>query len=135
MAHFAEIDENNIVRRVVAVDNKKLVDSFGRYFEFYGIEFCKNMFGQDTNWKQTSYNTRGGVHLRGKIPLRKNFASVGSTYDETLDAFIPLSEYPSYVLNEEKALWEPPVQKPSPDSDGDQRVWVWDEDSLQWIED
>lgn len=78
------------------------------------------------DWIQTSYNTKEGVHLLGGVPLRKNFASIGYYYDHERDAFIPPKPYESWVLDEERAVWVAPVEKP----EGDYR---WDEESTQWI--
>ena len=95
MAHWAEIDKNNIVLRVTVGSNEDpdegyqwLIDNLG------GI------------WVKTSYNTRGGVHLLGEEPLRKNFAVPGSTYDPTRDAFIPPKPEGNWILNEDTCLWE-----------------------------
>lgn len=77
---------------------------------------------------QTSYNTYGGVHLLGGTPLRKNYAGIGYTYDETRDAFIPPKPYDSWVLNENTCQWEPPVPYPTTG------VWRWDEATLSWLE-
>lgn len=92
--------------------------------EFFDT-FVDNSPGQ---WIQTSYNTRGGVHTNGGTPLRKNYAGIGYSYDATLDAFIPPQEYPSWTLNTETCLWEPPV--PMPTEGGPYR---WDEATTSWI--
>ena len=95
MSHFAEIDENNVVIRVLVGNNS---DSDEGYQWFVG-----NLGGR---WVKTSYNTVGGVHQLGGEPLRKNYASVGFTYDETRDAFIPPKPEGNFVLNEETCQWE-----------------------------
>jgi len=77
---------------------------------------------------QTSYNTRGGVHLLGGTPLRKNYAGVGYLYDEMRDAFIPPKPYPSWSLNEQTCLWDAPIPYPT---DGDS--YTWDEDNQTWV--
>ena len=82
-------------------------------------------------WIQTSYNTIGGQHVNGGTPLRKNYASVGGTYDSTRDAFIPTKPYPSWILNENSCLWEAPV--PYPDADSDER-YEWNEENQTWDE-
>lgn len=104
MAHFAQLDENNKVIRVIVVGNADTSDSEGNEVEEIGIAFCKNLLGPDTNWKQTSYNHR----------IRKNYAGIDYTYDEELDAFIPPKPFDSWVLNEETANWQSPIG-PAPD--------------------
>ena len=120
MAHFAEIDENNIVTRVLVVDNSQ---------EDNGQEFLANTLGLGGTWIKTSYNTQGGVHTNGGTPLRKNYAGIGYTYDSGRDAFIPPKPYNSWVLNEETCLWDAP--KPMP-TDGKPYRWV--EEDLNWQE-
>lgn len=99
MAHFAEIDENNVVIRVLVTDNDDLNGDEGYQW------LIDNLGGR---WVKTSYNTQGGVHLSNGIPLRKNFAGIGFTYDEKLDAFIPKKPNDgwAWILNEETCLWE-----------------------------
>jgi len=126
MASFAKI-ENNTVVRVVSVVNEVLKDSNGVEQETIGIEFLKNLYGQDTNWKQTSYNTHRGVHSNGGTPFRKNHAGIGYTYDEDRDAFIPQKPYNSWVLNETTCLWEAPVARPN-----DEGRYTWNESTLSW---
>lgn len=120
MAHFAEIDENNIVVRVLVVDNEKEND---------GQNFLANELGLGGRWIQTSYNTYAGVHKLGGNPLRKNFAAIGSIYDEARDAFILQKPFPSWVLNEDTCQWEAPV--PYPDFE---KAYMWNEESLTWDE-
>ena len=79
-------------------------------------------------WIQTSYNTRAGVHLNGRTPLRKNYAGIGFTYDPALDAFIPPKPYASWVLNEDTCQWEAPVAYPS-----DDLKYSWDESTTSWV--
>lgn len=117
MAHWAEIDENNIVVQVTVGNN----DDPGEGYDW----LIANLGG---TWVQTSYNTHGGVHLLGGTPLRKNYAGIGYTYDEARDAFIPQKPYESWVLNEDTCLWEAPVERPI---EGD---WTWDEDAGAWVE-
>ena len=117
MAHFAEIDENNIVLCViVGVDEPH--DGEAIYAQTTG-----------TVWKKTSYNTSAGQHLLGGTPFRKNYAGIGYFYDSIRDAFIPPKPYPSWTLNEQTCQWDPPVQYPS---DGNR--YVWDEDTTSWKE-
>lgn len=110
MAHFAKI-ENNIVTQVIVADTQ---------------EWCETNLGG--RWIQTSYNTQGGVHTKGGVPLRKNYAGVGYTYDEKIDAFIPPQPFPSWILNEETCLWGSPVIYPE-----DGGFYTWDEKKVEWI--
>lgn len=103
MAHFAEIDKNNIVLRVIVVPNEQ---------EHRGQEYLANDVGLGGTWLKTSYNTYGGVHANGGTPFRKNYAGIGMTYDEQRDAFIAPQPDPSWVLNEQTCLWEDPNQPP-----------------------
>ena len=98
MAHFAELNENNIVKQVIVVHNNELLDN-GVESEAKGIQFCQSLFGGE--WKQTSYNGN----------IRKNYAGIGYTYDEVRDAFIPPKpEEGEWILNEETCLWEEVVE-------------------------
>lgn len=115
MAHFAELDEINKVIRVIVVDNDKLLDENGNESEQKGIEFLESFL--PGKWVQTSYNSS----------FRKNFAGPDFYYDENRDAFIPTQKFPSWTLNEETCLWEPPV--PMPEGHG----WIWNEESMSWI--
>ena len=121
MAHFAEIDENNIVTRVLVVADEE---------DHRGQEFLATDLGLGGTWKKTSYNTQGGVHVNGGTPFRKNYAGVGYTYDESRDAFIPEKPYPSWVLNEETCLWDAPT--PMPVEEG--KMFEWVEADLSWQE-
>jgi len=94
MAHFAKLDENNVVLEVHVVHNNELFQD-GVESEAKGIKFLVDLFGENANWKQTSYN--------GSI--RKNYAGIGYTYDATRDAFIPPQPFPSWTLNESTCLW------------------------------
>lgn len=114
MSHFAEIDgENKVVRVLVA--EKDFIDS--------------GALGDPARWIQTSYNTKGNVHLLDGTPLRKNFAGIGYSYDPIRDAFIPPQPYESWLLNEETCLWEPPTERPD-----DDKLYKWDEETLSWVE-
>jgi len=127
MASFAKLD-NNIVINVVSVVNEVLQDSNGVEQEQLGIDFLKKLYNEpNAIWKQTSYNTRGGAHNNNGIPFRKNHASIGYTYDEEKDAFIPPKPFDSWILNENTCLWEAPVNKPE---DGNR--YVWNEQTLSW---
>ena len=112
MASFAKIGLNNKVIEVLSVHNNELLDSNGVEQEVNGIDFLTKLTGYPV-WKQTSYNTHGGVHSLGGTPLRKNHASIGYTYDEDRDAFIAPKPYASWILNETTCLWESPVAKPT----------------------
>jgi hypothetical protein len=118
MAHFAEIDDNNLVVRVLVVDDLHEND---------GETYLANIVGLGGRWVKTSYNTQLGVHANGGTPLRKNYAGIGFTYDSERDAFIPPKTYPSWVLNEESCVYEAPVEKPTDDA-----IYLWDEDTLSW---
>ena len=127
MASFAKI-ENNIVTTVVSVVNEVLKDSNGIEQENIGIEFLKTLYNeQNATWKQTSYNTKGGVHSLGGTPFRKNHAGIGFTYDSQRDAFIPQKPYNSWVLNEQTCNWEAPIAYPQ-----DNNRYVWNEQNLSW---
>jgi hypothetical protein len=118
MAHFVELDENNIVKQVIVVaNNELLIDEIES--EAKGIIFCKSLFGEDTKWKQTSYNGN----------IRKNYAGIGDTYDEDKDAFIPPKPFKSWVLNENICQWEPPIPYPV-----DEKLYIWDEPTVSWLE-
>ena len=116
MAHFAHIDENNIVTKVIVIE-QEIIDT------------------QDGTWVQTSYNTYGGKHYDpdtgledDKPPLRKNYAGIGYTYDSDRDAFYAPQPYSSWTLNDDTCQWEAPVAYPT-----DDKLYKWDEDNQQWI--
>ena len=115
MAHFAEIDGNNVVLRVIVVNNNELLDGSFQEDETLGRTFCNQLLGG--NWVQTSYNGN----------MRKNFAGVGFTYDSTRDAFIAPQPYASWVLNETTCRWEAPVAMPD---DGNR--YTWNEELTAW---
>lgn len=117
MAHFAKLDENNVVTQVIVVSNKDCSDANGVEKESIGIAFCERLFGG--NWKQTSYNGN----------IRKNYAGIGYKYQADIDAFVPPKPYPSWVLNN-KAQWEAPVPMPS-DASMEKR-YTWDEATQSW---
>ena len=120
MAHFAEIDEQGVVLRVLVVDNAQEAD---------GQNFLANTLGLGGTWVKTSYNTVGGVHNNGGTPLRKNYAGIGFTYDSVRDAFIPPKPYASWTLNETSCLWEAPVAYPT-----DGALYTWNEETTSWDE-
>ena len=111
MAHFAKVN-NGIVEQVIVAEQ----------------DFINNMVDTSPGqWIQTSYNTYGGVHKLDGTPLRKNFAGVGFSYDETKDAFIPPQPYDSWTLNEDTCLWEAPVEYPD-----DSKRYLWNEETQSW---
>ena len=128
MASFAKIGLNNKVIEVLSVHNNELKDSNGVEQEVNGIDFLTKLTGWAV-WKQTSYNTSGGVHKLGGTPLRKNHAGIGFTYDEDRDAFIPKQPYNSWTLNESTCQWEAPSAKPD-----DGKKYIWNESTTSWDE-
>ena len=121
MSHFAEIDSNNIVQRVLVIDQENI---------------NTGVWGSPDNWIQTSYNTRGGLHyapnsitLDSGVPLRKNYAGVGFTYDKDRDAFIAPQPFASWVLNDNTCQWNAPVACPA-----DGKMYTWDENNTEWKE-
>jgi hypothetical protein len=121
MGHFAEINSENIVTRVIVAD-QDFINS--------------GAVGDASNWVQTSYNTKGGVHYApdsntpdGGVALRKNYAGIGFTYDETKDAFIDPQPYPSWLLDDDTCQWNAPVAYPD-----DDKFYIWDEENTQWEE-
>jgi hypothetical protein len=123
MAHFAQLDENNMVTQVIVVSNNELLDANGVEREELGIGFCQRLFGG--NWKQTSYNHN----------FRRRYAGIGYSYNSEIDAFIPPKPYNSWVLNTEEANWEAPVPMPADAGQGDPpKQYGWDEDTLSWME-
>jgi hypothetical protein len=126
MASFAKIGLNNKVIEVLSVVNEVLHDSNGVEQEINGIDFLTKLTGYPV-WKQTSYNTHGGVHSSGGKPLRKNHAGIRYTYDEDRDAFIPPKPFNSWILNEDTCLWNAPVPYPN-----DGEFYNWNELTLSW---
>ena len=118
MAHYAFLDVNNIVTEViVGKDEGEDGVDWEQHYGSFRAQVCK----------RTSYNTIGGVHSGGGTPFRKNYAGLGYTYDELRDAFIPPQPFPSWQLNDESCLWEPPVAMPE-----DGQLYQWDESTQQW---
>ena len=126
MASFAKIGLNGRVIEVISVVNDVLKDSSGIEREELGIQFLNELYKWPI-WKQTSYNTHGGVHNNGGTPFRKNHAAIGYTYDEDRDAFIPKKPYNSWILNENTCNWEAPVIKPN-----DGNMYNWNEQIQNW---
>lgn len=117
MAHFAQLNENNIVTQVIVVNNKDTSTEDGVENENIGIAFCRSLFGENTNWRQTSYNAT----------FRKNYAGIGYVYDEIYDAFYAPKPYNSWILNQDTFQWDPPIPYPN-----DNNVYSWDESTLSW---
>jgi hypothetical protein len=130
MASFAKIGLNNKVIEVLSVVNEVLHDSNGIEQEAIGIDFLTKLTGYPV-WKQTSYNTHGGVHNNNGTAFRKNHAGIGYTYDEDRDAFIPKKPFNSWILNEETCLWNSPVAKPT-EALEDKQYYSWNESTLTW---
>lgn len=118
MAHFAQLDENNIVIQVIVINNNELMLD-GKENETKGIIFCKSLYGENTRWRQTSYNQS----------FRFNYAGNGSIYDEHRDAFIPPQPFSSWILNETTCTWESPVPYPA-----DGKEYTWNESIQNWQE-
>jgi hypothetical protein len=128
MASFAKLDNNNIVTTVVSVVNDVLKDSNEVEQETIGVQFLKNLYNEpNAIWKQTSYNTIGGVHSNNKTPFRKNHAGIGFQYDLQRDAFIAPKPYNSWVLNEETCIWNAPIAYPN-----DGQRYTWNEETQSW---
>ena len=117
MAHYAELNHENIVIRVIPGWDETVKSGMEQVY----------LLETGNIWKRTSYNTSGGQHPEGK-PFRKNYAGIGYTYDEQRDAFIPPQPFPSWVLNENTCLWDAPT--PMPD---DGHLYNWDESTTGWI--
>ena len=126
MAHFAQLDENNVVTQVIVVSNEDTSDSNGVEVEEIGVAFCKKLLGADTKWKQTSYNNS----------FRVRYAGIGYAYNETLDAFIAPQPFASWVLNEETADWESPVGPAPALTEAEAEAssfYKWDEEGGEWV--
>jgi len=123
MAHFAELNSNNIVKRVIVVSDQDTTDETGVEKEEIGINFLKQLFGQNTIWKKTSYNNN----------IRKRYAGIGMIYDENFDAFLFPQPFSSWILNEESLDWEAPIIKPelSEEEIDNFQQYYWDEDEYQ----
>lgn len=118
MAHFAQLNENNLVLQVIVVSNNDCLDESGNESEAVGIAFCKTLFGENTIWKQTSYNAN----------FRYNYAGIDYTYDAMRDGFVPPKPYPSWELAD-NCIWWPPTPMPN-----DGKKYTWDEPTLSWVE-
>ena len=118
MAHFANINEEGIVTQVIVVNNSVLLDENNIESEEKGVQFCKQIFGENSIWKQTSYNSS----------FRGNFAGIGYTYDDEKNVFIPPKPYDSWALNETNFQWESPTPYPN-----DGNFYFWDENIFSWL--
>jgi hypothetical protein len=128
MAHFAELDENNVVLRILVIDNGQ---------EGRGQEFLSQDLGLGGRWEKTSYNTCLGIYYNPENgqpssdqtkSYRKNYAGIGFTFDETRDAFIPPKPFESWILNENTCSWEAPIPMPI------EGLWIWNEEIENWAE-
>ena len=123
MAHFAELNENNVVTQVIVVANSDTADAQGNEKESIGVAFCERLFGG--TWKQTSYNGN----------LRKNYAGIGYTYNSEIDAFVPPKPYASWILDNETAQWNAPVAMPEDAGTGEPpKQYTWNEETTSWDE-
>lgn len=117
MAHFAQLDENNVVIQVIVVGNQDTSDALGVEKEHIGAAFCERLFGG--TWRQTSYNAK----------FRKNYAGIGYTYNADIDAFVPPKPYSSWILNSDTAQWQAPIAMPD-----DGKAYSWNENTQSWNE-
>jgi hypothetical protein len=127
MAHFAKLGTGNIVEQVISINNTVITDANGVEQEQLGIDFINQLYNTNNTWKQTSYNTHGGVHDNGGTPFRKNYAGIGYTYDSQRDAFVPPKPYNSWILNEETCNWNAPIAYPN-----DGQRYTWNEETQSW---
>jgi hypothetical protein len=128
MAHFAKIGVGNIVERVEIVSNDIATT------EQAGVQFLQQLYQNQDLWKQTSYNTRGGQHILGGTPFRKNFAGKGFKYDQTRDAFISPKPFNSWTLNETTCLWQAPIARPEVTQEmiDNEQYYKWNETNQTW---
>ena len=120
MAHFAEVNEENIVVRIIVIPDEE---------EHRGQEFCAVELGLGGTWLKTSYNTHGGQHKMGGTPYRLNFAVVGGKYVPEIDGFVDPQPFESWILDETTGLWSPPIPKPE---DTEDATYIWDESIINW---
>lgn len=119
MAHYAFLDPQGIVVSVIVGKDESVGTDWESYYGAKAGRECK----------RTSYNTRGGIHIKGGTPYRKNYAGKGYRYDSVRDAFIPPQPHPSWALNEDTCTWVAP--QPRPEGDG---IWVWSEETGAWVD-
>ena len=142
MAHFAKLDSNKKVIAIEVVDNANLLDGNGDEQESIGIQYLITHTGW-SDWKQTSYNTRGGKYYEAdnttlgdqSKAFRKNYAALGMSYDVARDAFVSDAPAASWTLNETSCLWEPPVAEPTvrEDESGNTYTLDWDDGNQRWL--
>jgi hypothetical protein len=118
MAHFAKINNNNIVEQIIVVNNNVILDENNIESEQIGIDFCKSLLGENTNWIQTSYNGN----------FRKNYAGVGYIYNAEVDGFHAPQPFDSWTLNQDTFIWEAPVEYP----DDENNFYIWNEETISW---
>lgn len=124
MAHYAFLDDNNIVIEIIPGRNEdEVIDGISDWESYYGA--IRNRV-----CKRTSYNTHGGINTLGGTAFRKNYGLIGYAYDYQLDAFIPPKPFNSWILNEETCLWEAPVTMPVEEG----KIFIWDEETVSWQE-
>ena len=123
MAHFAQLDSNNVVTQVIVVSNDDITDSNGNEVESIGVAFCQKLLGADTNWKQTSYNNN----------MRTRYAGIGYSYNSERDAFIAPQPCASWTLNSTSKDWEAPITQPTLTDEqiAANSYYRWDEDAYQ----
>ena len=124
MAHFAQLDENNVVTQVIVVGNDDIKDVNGNEVESIGVAFCQKLLGADTNWKQTSYNSN----------MRVRYAGIGYSYNAELDAFVAPQPYASWTLDSGTADWVSPLGAAPALTDAEveaRSYYRWDEDAYQ----
>ena len=138
MAHFAKLDENNVVTRVLVVSNDDCLDKHGNESEAIGIAFCQKLYGGNDTFVQCSYNTIHGQNINGGTPFRLNYPGIGFVYRADIDGFVVPQPYPSWVLDTSTGLWNAPVSLPSSPTWAELRAkdppetFVWDESSTSW---
>jgi hypothetical protein len=130
MAYFAKLGTGNIVESVISINNAVITDANGVEQEQLGIDFINQLYNTNDVWKQTSYNTVGGVHKLNGTPFRKNYAGIGYNYDSARDAFIAPKPFNSWILNETTCLWNAPVAYPV-DNNVNNR-YKWNEEIQNW---
>ena len=119
MAHFAELDQNNIVTQVIVINNSDVLDLPFPESEPVGVAFCQSLFGPDTAWRQTSYNGN----------FRRQYAEAGGFYYPATDVFVDAQPFPSWVFQSSDGTWQPPIPMPVAPNN---YVAVWDEEYLEW---
>jgi len=126
MAYFAKLGTGNIIETVISINNSVITDSNGIEQEQFGVDFINKLYNTRDVWKQTSYNNN----------IRKNFAGIGYSYDQTRDAFIPPKPFNSWILKEDTCRWEAPIPSPSSYTNEQDKLiqFRWNENILNWEE-